>query len=82
MLAIGVSGGAAPGGGEAPGVGAGVVDHAHVDEGELAGGGAGGHRGGSRDPRAGDGAGVGVAVAVVALHVSAVCVSSGGAPGL
>ena len=82
MLAIGVGRGAAPGGGEAPSVSAGVVDHALVDEGELAGGGAGGHRCSSRDPRAGDGAGAGVAVAVVALHVFSVGVSSGGAPGL
>ena len=77
VITIGVCGGAAPGRGEAPGVSAGVVDPAHVDEGELAGCRARGHRGGSRDPRGSDGAGAGVAVAVVASHVFAIGVSSG-----
>jgi len=82
VLTIGVCGGAAPGGGEAPGVGAGVVNHALVDEGELAGGGAGGHRGRGGHAGGGGGTGAGVAVAIVALHVVTVRVSSGGAPGL
>ena len=82
VITIGVSGGAAPGGGEAPSVGAGVVNLSLVDEGELAGGGTGaqwsrgGHAGG------GGGTGAGVAVAIVTLHVVTVRVSSGGAPGL
>ena len=82
MITIGVSGGAAPGGGEAPSVGAGVVDLALVDEGELARGGAGGDWGVGSGAGGGDGAGAGVAVAVVALHVVTVRVSSSGAPGL
>ena len=82
VITIGVSGGAAPGGGEAPSVGAGVVDLALVDEGELARGGAGGDWGVGRGAGGGDGAGAGVAVAVVALHVVTVRVSSSGAPGL
>ena len=82
VITIGVSGGATPGGGKAPGIGAGVVDLALVDEGELARGGAGGDRSGGRGAGGGDGAGAGVAVAVVALHVVTVRVSSSGAPGL
>lgn len=82
VFTIGVSGGTAPGGGEAPSVGAGVMDLAHVNEGELAGGGAGGHRRRGRHGGGGDGTGAGVAVAVVSLHVVSIGVSSGGAPRL
>ena len=61
VITIGVSGGATPGGGKAPGIGAGVVDRALVDEGEHTvpaaptgrgrGRGRGRSRRGARDPR-------------------------------
>jgi len=82
VLTIGVCGGAAPGGGEAPSVGAGVVNLSLVDEGELAGGGAGAHWGRGGHAGGGGGTGAGVAVAIVTLHVVTVRVSSGRAPGL
>ena len=82
MFAELVSLGAAPGRGEAPSVGAGVMNLSLVDEGELAGGGAGAHRGHGGYAGGGGGTGAGVAVAIVTLHVVTVRVSSGGAPGL
>ena len=82
VITIGVCGGAAPGGREAPSVGTGVVNLSLVDEGELAGGGAGAHWGRGGHAGGGGGTGAGVAVAIVTLHVVTVRVSSGGAPGL
>ena len=72
----GVSLGAAPGGAEPSRLGAGVVDLACEDEGELAGCGTAGGGGGGGGSRAS----CGVTVAPRPSHVVTVLVSGGGAP--
>ena len=73
----GVSLGAAPRCSESSCIGAGVVDHAPEDEGELAGGGAGGDLGGGSSWTGGR-----VTVAPGSSHMVSVNVSGGGAPRL
>ena len=77
VFAVSVSLGAAPGGGVAPSEGAGVVDLPLEDEGELAGGGAGGDLGGGSSWTGG-----GVTVSPGASHVVPILVSGGGTPRL
>jgi len=75
VLPVAVSLGAAPGRGEAPIVGAGLVDLSMEDEGELTGGGAGWCRSGGASRTAG------VTVSPGSSHVVTVAVNGGGAPG-
>ena len=77
MFTPGISLSAAPRSTEPSRLGAGVVDHALEDEGELAGGGTGWSRGGGGG---GSRTGGGVTVSPGPSHVVPVLVSRGGAP--
>jgi len=83
VVAIGVSGRAAPGGSEASCIGAGVVDNSLVDKGELAGGGAGGGGGGCRGCGCcrSNWTGVGVTISIISNNMVPIDVSLCGTPG-